>query len=216
MLLRDLQITAVVSSGSVRICLAHVWQDLNRGRTWYLRKSIPITFILQITFLPSAHVTFRINVHHFFLFLDPLITRISKLLWWHPLQVNSATQTIHCVCKMPEKMLFRSLGLNEKIFVPVICMKFKLGYSSRKAFRCITFSTVYSLQLLNIMVARNLSWFSGPSQIHFHIRRYSYLSQSGCSSSTSVLNFSKVQLVVYYQCCVLIGWAATRLYVIAH
>ena len=28
--------------------------------------------------------------------------------------------------------------------------------------------------------------------------------------------FSKIQLVVYYQCCVLIGWASTRLYVIAH
>ena len=27
---------------------------------------------------------------------------------------------------------------------------------------------------------------------------------------------SKIQLVVYYQCYVLIGWATTRLYVIAH
>ena len=27
---------------------------------------------------------------------------------------------------------------------------------------------------------------------------------------------SKIQLVVYYQCCVLIGWATTRLFVIAH
>ena len=27
---------------------------------------------------------------------------------------------------------------------------------------------------------------------------------------------SKIQLEVYYQCCVLIGWAITRLYVIAH
>ena len=27
---------------------------------------------------------------------------------------------------------------------------------------------------------------------------------------------SKIQLVVYYQCCVLIGWATARLYVIAH
>ena len=27
---------------------------------------------------------------------------------------------------------------------------------------------------------------------------------------------SKIQLVVYYQCCVLIGWATTRLYVIAY
>ena len=139
MLLRDLQITAFVSSGNVRICLAHVWQDLNRGRTWYLRKGIPITFILQITLLPSAHVTFPINVHHFVLFLDPLITRIGKLLWWHPLHVNSATQTIHCVCKMPENMLFRSLGLNEKFFFSVICVKFKLSCSSRKAFLCITF-----------------------------------------------------------------------------
>ena len=28
--------------------------------------------------------------------------------------------------------------------------------------------------------------------------------------------FSKIQLVVYYQCCVLIGLATSRLYVIAH
>ena len=27
---------------------------------------------------------------------------------------------------------------------------------------------------------------------------------------------SKIQLVVYYQCCFLIGWATTRLYVIAY
>ena len=27
--------------------------------------------------------------------------------------------------------------------------------------------------------------------------------------------FSKIQLVVYYQCCIVIGWATTRLYVIA-
>ena len=27
---------------------------------------------------------------------------------------------------------------------------------------------------------------------------------------------SKIELVVYYQCCVLIGWAIIRLYVIAH
>ena len=28
--------------------------------------------------------------------------------------------------------------------------------------------------------------------------------------------YSKIQLVVYYQCYVLIGWATTRLYAIAH
>ena len=27
---------------------------------------------------------------------------------------------------------------------------------------------------------------------------------------------SKIQLEVYHQCCVLIGWATSRLYVIAH
>ena len=31
-----------------------------------------------------------------------------------------------------------------------------------------------------------------------------------------ILFFSKIQLVVYYLCCILIGWATTRLYVIAH
>ena len=34
--------------------------------------------------------------------------------------------------------------------------------------------------------------------------------------SAPIFTFSKIQLVVYYQCCVLIGWAAARLYVIAH
>ena len=32
---------------------------------------------------------------------------------------------------------------------------------------------------------------------------------------TFILEISKIQLVVYYQCCVLVGWATTRLYVIA-
>ena len=36
------------------------------------------------------------------------------------------------------------------------------------------------------------------------------------SSTIVYCQFSKIQLVVYYQCCVLIGWATTRLYVIAH
>ena len=31
-----------------------------------------------------------------------------------------------------------------------------------------------------------------------------------------ISRFSKVQLVVYYQCCILIGGAATKLYVIVH
>ena len=30
-----------------------------------------------------------------------------------------------------------------------------------------------------------------------------------------IMHISKIQLVVYYQCCILIGWATTRLYVIA-
>ena len=36
------------------------------------------------------------------------------------------------------------------------------------------------------------------------------------SRKNLVRGFSKIQLVVYYQCCVLIGWATSRLYVIAH
>ena len=37
-----------------------------------------------------------------------------------------------------------------------------------------------------------------------------------CFSHGLDIMISKIQLVVYYQCCVLIGWATTRLYVIAH
>ena len=37
-----------------------------------------------------------------------------------------------------------------------------------------------------------------------------------CVLSIWIIDISKIQLVVYYQCCLLIGWATTRLYVIAH
>ena len=57
----------------------------------------------------------------------------------------------------------------------------------------------------------------------FHCHIYHLVSQSHHSSSVLALIFhpiifliSKIQLVVYYQWCVLIGWASTRLYVIAH
>ena len=40
-----------------------------------------------------------------------------------------------------------------------------------------------------------------------------FLLQEGCNN---IFIISKIQLVVYYQCCILIGWATTRLYVIAH
>ena len=36
------------------------------------------------------------------------------------------------------------------------------------------------------------------------------------SQRNPLSTFSKIQLVVSHQCCVLIGWATTRLYVIAH
>ena len=35
-------------------------------------------------------------------------------------------------------------------------------------------------------------------------------------SSEELLGISKIQLVVYYQICVLIGWATSGLFVIAH
>ena len=36
-----------------------------------------------------------------------------------------------------------------------------------------------------------------------------------CYLILGIYYFSKIQLAVYYQCCVLIGWATTRLFVIA-
>ena len=37
-----------------------------------------------------------------------------------------------------------------------------------------------------------------------------------CYGHVTLSTISKIQLVVHYQCCVLIGWATTGLYVIAH
>ena len=48
------------------------------------------------------------------------------------------------------------------------------------------------------------------------IYRYGVLDSVQTNVRTYMYIISKIQLVVYYQCCVLIGWATTRLYVIAH
>ena len=45
---------------------------------------------------------------------------------------------------------------------------------------------------------------------------YKGLLPGGLSEIGELLIISKIQLVVYYQCCILIGWATTRLHVIAH
>ena len=45
---------------------------------------------------------------------------------------------------------------------------------------------------------------------------YGGLFPDGLSEIGELLIIGKTQLVVCYQCCILIGWATTRLYVIAH
>ena len=40
--------------------------------------------------------------------------------------------------------------------------------------------------------------------------------RSTCIHTVCIITISKIQLVVYYQFCVLIGWATSRLFVIAH
>ena len=45
---------------------------------------------------------------------------------------------------------------------------------------------------------------------------YRGLFPDGLSEIGELLIIGKTQLVVCYQCCILIGWATTRLYVIAH
>ena len=43
-----------------------------------------------------------------------------------------------------------------------------------------------------------------------------FIVRNNAESIIGIILFSKIQLVVYYQCCVLIGRATTRLCVIAH
>ena len=49
----------------------------------------------------------------------------------------------------------------------------------------------------------------------FCVNNY-FLTANGKKTFQRIFSFSKLQRVVYYQCCVLIGWATTRLCVIAH
>ena len=43
-----------------------------------------------------------------------------------------------------------------------------------------------------------------------------FLPSQPTEAETWAIVFNKIQLVVYYKCYILIGWATTRLYVIAH
>ena len=43
-----------------------------------------------------------------------------------------------------------------------------------------------------------------------------FVYKGSLNPGSTVIQVSKIQPVVYYQCCVLIGWSTTRLYVIAH
>ena len=54
-------------------------------------------------------------------------------------------------------------------------------------------------------------WVLKASKAHLYtiVRKSAY-------PKGKILFFSEIQLVVYYQCCILIGWATTSLYVIAH
>ena len=49
------------------------------------------------------------------------------------------------------------------------------------------------------------------SKRHMHVKNFLW-----CLLFQLVFTISKIQLVVFYQCCVLIGWATTRLYVMVH
>ena len=65
---------------------------------------------------------------------------------------------------------------------------------------------------------RQLSWLvlSPVISVHRSLEVWCLTSSPYQLLYFRITYISKIQLVVYYQCCVLIGWATTRLYVIAH
>ena len=78
-----------------------------------------------------------------------------------------------------------------------------------------------------LVAVKHLQLTSLSFRLGFNLARYNPSARDTIVRKTIITNtnnrkkkfiyvFSKVQLVVYYQCCVLIGWATTRLYVIAH
>ena len=102
---------------------------------------------------------------------------------------------------------------------------FTIVYWSQKPFWLTTYSSMEGLPLPNLLIwaiygssiemiwhnlwalygqYMDLVWF--PYQIHVWHCLHSVI---------TLLFFSKIQLVIHHQCCVLIGWATSRLYVIA-
>ena len=58
-------------------------------------------------------------------------------------------------------------------------------------------------------------FMTSPDHLEWTDYYFEVANQSDCLN-TNILVFSKIQLVVYHQCCGPIGWATSRLYVIAH
>ena len=72
-----------------------------------------------------------------------------------------------------------------------------------------------------MQLAQNVNWYFIGVYIIIQISIYTLwvilvIRANWLVHYLGLFNISKIQLVVYYQSCVLIGWATTGLYVIAH
>ena len=87
----------------------------------------------------------------------------------------------------------------------------------KKLYGCIlvckrTFGSLFFCASLLFSVVQH--WNYTKTIICLRVGEYFRIIQS--TSSRGLFDISKIQLVVYYQYCVLIGWATSRLFVIAH
>ena len=117
------------------------------------------------------------------------------------------------VQKNPQSCIFRFKTLGNKY--TSLCSFFK-QYENH--FSEISFEKI-ALTRISVRVCTYLPPIIGNKEVASYIGVVITLSRSLLYSSSKIhlmLHISKIQLVVYYQCYVLIGCATTRLYVIAH
>ena len=64
-------------------------------------------------------------------------------------------------------------------------------------------------RLISYPISKQARLHAAKSVLVFNFEQTSTVTILG---EHGIMAFSKIKLVVYYQCCVLIGWATTRLY----
>ena len=122
---------------------------------------------------------------------------------------------------------YNNTNINRQLSLPLPHQKEKKKYACTAGYLHLFPVPQTGSHIINVLLAllsRSVPKFTNPR--FFHKGQYIVMEENSVRNfkcgpeegwpRRSICSISKIQLVVYYHCCVLTGWATTRLHVIAH